>query len=126
MIADDEFEELPDHEPTWAAFDRITIYRKQLLASGYSPVPVNGKRVHLDDWQNITCDERHYRDVGDYPRGSFEYRRPLPRYAVYRHRRYGRGGGEQIEALLESELETAPCELAAAEARHSVSSRCAF
>ena len=53
MIADDAFEELPEHEPAWAALDRITAYRKQLLASGYSPVPVNGKRVHLDDWTNI-------------------------------------------------------------------------
>ena len=53
MITDDAFEELPDREPTWAALDRVTIYRKQLLASGYSPVPVNGKRIHLSDWQNI-------------------------------------------------------------------------
>ena len=53
MIDDDAFEELPEHEPAWAALDRVTIYRKQLLASGYSPVPVNGKRVHLSDWPNI-------------------------------------------------------------------------
>jgi hypothetical protein len=53
VIAADEFEELPAHEPAWAALDRVTAYRKQLLAAGYSPVPVNGKRVHLDDWTNI-------------------------------------------------------------------------
>ena len=53
VIADDAFEELPAHEPAWAALDRVTIYRKQLLAAGYSPVPVNGKRIHLSDWQNI-------------------------------------------------------------------------
>ena len=54
MITDDEeFEELPAHEPAWAALDRVTIYRKQLLAAGYSPVPVNGKRIQLSDWQNI-------------------------------------------------------------------------
>ena len=53
MITDDVFEELPEHEPAWAALDRVTAYRKQLLASGYSPVPVNGKRINLSDWQNI-------------------------------------------------------------------------
>ena len=54
MITDDEeFEELPAHEPAWAALDRVTIYRKSLLAAGYSPVPVNGKRIQLSDWQNI-------------------------------------------------------------------------
>ena len=34
----------------WTASRR---YRKQLLAAGYSPVPVNGKRVQLDDWTKI-------------------------------------------------------------------------
>ena len=53
MITDDAFEELPEHEPAWARLDRVTAYRKQLLASGYSPLPVNGKRVDLDDWPNI-------------------------------------------------------------------------
>ena len=53
MIADDDFEELPKREPPWAALDRVTAYRKQLLASGYSPLPVNGKRVQLDDWTEI-------------------------------------------------------------------------
>ncbi len=45
MIADDAFEELPEHEPAWAVLDRVTAYRKQLLAAGYSPVPVNGKNI---------------------------------------------------------------------------------
>jgi Bifunctional DNA primase/polymerase, N-terminal len=53
VVDDDAFEELPEHEPAWAALDKITTYRKRLLAAGYSPVPVNGKRVHLDDWTNI-------------------------------------------------------------------------
>ena len=53
MITDDAFEELPEHEPAWAALDRVTAYRKQLLAAGYWPVPVNGKRINLSDWQNI-------------------------------------------------------------------------
>ena len=53
MIDDDAFEELPEHEPAWAALDRVTAYRKQLLASGYQPVPVNGKKRTSDDWTNI-------------------------------------------------------------------------
>ena len=38
MSAVDEFEELPEHEPSWAILDRVTHYRKQLLAAGYAPV----------------------------------------------------------------------------------------
>jgi hypothetical protein len=53
MIAEEEFEEPPPHEPAWAMLDRVTAYRKQLLAAGYLPVPANGKRVQLDDWVNI-------------------------------------------------------------------------
>jgi hypothetical protein len=53
VIADDAFQELPEHEPAWAVLDRVTRYRKELLAAGYSPVPANGKRIHLSDWQNI-------------------------------------------------------------------------
>ena len=53
MITDDDFEELPRHEPAWAALDRVTLYRKQLLASGYWVVPANGKRPQPDDWVNI-------------------------------------------------------------------------
>src|SRR5262245_46332029 len=53
MITDAEFVELPRHETPWQALDRITAYRKQLLAAGYAVVPVNGKRIHLDDWVNI-------------------------------------------------------------------------
>ena len=51
--AADEFEELPAHEPAWAVLDRVTAYRKQLLASGYSPVPANGKAVKITDWPTI-------------------------------------------------------------------------
>jgi hypothetical protein len=53
VITDDDFQELPRHEPAWAALDRVTLYRKQLLASGYWVVPANGKRPQLDDWVNI-------------------------------------------------------------------------
>ena len=49
----DEFEEIAPRETAWQVLDRITAYRKQLLASGYWPVPTNGKRPHLDDWANI-------------------------------------------------------------------------
>jgi hypothetical protein len=52
VTADDEFEELPDREPAWAVLDKITAYRKRLLVAGYWPVPVNGKKVLLDDWVN--------------------------------------------------------------------------
>jgi hypothetical protein len=52
VSAADEFEELPAHEPAWAVLDKITAYRKRLLAAGYWPVPVNGKKVLLDDWIN--------------------------------------------------------------------------
>jgi Bifunctional DNA primase/polymerase, N-terminal len=52
VIADDAFEEMPKHEPAWATLDRVTAYRKALLAAGYWPVPVNGKKVLLDDWVN--------------------------------------------------------------------------
>ena len=52
-IADDEFEELPPRDTPWQVLDRATAYRKQLLACGYWPVPVNGKAVHLDSWQSI-------------------------------------------------------------------------
>ena len=48
----DEFEELPKRETAWARLDRATLYRKQLLAAGYLPVPVSGKKVLLDDWVN--------------------------------------------------------------------------
>lgn len=53
MTLADEFEELPEREPAWAVLDKITAYRKRLLAAGYSPLPVNGKKVLLDDWSNI-------------------------------------------------------------------------
>jgi hypothetical protein len=56
VIADDAFEELPKHEPAWAALDRITAYRRQLLAAGYFPLPVNGKKPErLSDWGNIVA-----------------------------------------------------------------------
>ena len=53
VITDDDFQELPKHEPAWAALDRVTRYRKALLVAGYWVVPANGKRPQLDDWVNI-------------------------------------------------------------------------
>jgi hypothetical protein len=55
MSVVDEFEDLPQHEPAWQARERITAYRKRLLAAGYLPLPVNGKKVLLDDWSNINA-----------------------------------------------------------------------
>ena len=57
MSAIEEFEELPQRETAWQALERITAYRKQLLAAGYWPIPVNGKIPHLDDWPNIRATE---------------------------------------------------------------------
>jgi hypothetical protein len=51
----DEFEELPERETTWQATDRVTNYRKRLLAAGYQPVLLNGKKPLVDGWQNITA-----------------------------------------------------------------------
>lgn len=53
MIDDDAFEELPEHVPAWAALDRITTYRKQLLRAGYRPLPVNGKKVQFANWSDL-------------------------------------------------------------------------
>ena len=35
--------------------DKMTAYRKRLLAAGYQPLPVAGKKVRLDDWSNIAA-----------------------------------------------------------------------
>ena len=55
MFSDEDFKALPDCEPAWATLDRITAYRKRLLRAGYLPLPVNGKRVQLDNWPNIVA-----------------------------------------------------------------------
>jgi hypothetical protein len=54
-VADDadKFEELPEREPAWMLLDRATVYRKRLLAAGYSPIPVNGKAPPVAGWQDI-------------------------------------------------------------------------
>jgi hypothetical protein len=54
-VADDldEFEELPECEPAWMRLDRATAFRKRLLASGYLPLPVNGKAPPIPGWQDI-------------------------------------------------------------------------
>ena len=55
IVADDadKFEELPEREPAWMLLDRATVYRKRLLAAGYSPIPVNGKAPPVAGWQDI-------------------------------------------------------------------------
>jgi hypothetical protein len=64
----DEFEELPQHEPAWAVLDRITAYRKRLLAAGYEPVLLNGKKPLLDDWPNIVATDTIISEwARDYP-----------------------------------------------------------
>jgi hypothetical protein len=52
-VSDHEFEELPVCEPAWMPLGRATARRKQLLAAGYSPLPVNGKAPPLAGWQDV-------------------------------------------------------------------------
>ena len=52
-INDNEFEELPDREPAWLRLDRATACRKDLLAAGYLPLPVNGKVPPIKGWPDI-------------------------------------------------------------------------
>ena len=47
--------------------DRITAYRKRLLAAGYQPLPVNGKKVRLDDWSTSTR-PTNSSTLGEHPR----------------------------------------------------------
>jgi len=56
-VADDaeNFDELPERDPAWLVLDRATAYRRQLLAAGYLPLPVNGKAPPLYGWQNIAA-----------------------------------------------------------------------
>ena len=55
IVDSDEFEEMPRHEPAWQVRDRIAAYRKDLVAAGYSPVPVNGKAPALEEWQKTSA-----------------------------------------------------------------------
>ena len=52
-FSDSEFEELLECEPAWLLRGRATAYRRSLLASGYSPLPVNGKAPPITGWQDI-------------------------------------------------------------------------
>ena len=82
MITDDAFEALPDREPAWAVLNRITVYRKRLLAAGYLPLPVNGKKVRLEDWSNIVAtNELIDQWARDLPRPS-EHRHSYPHRAI--------------------------------------------
>jgi AAA domain/Bifunctional DNA primase/polymerase, N-terminal len=51
-VSDNEFEEAtPRCEPAWLRRHRATAYRKDVLAAGYSPIPVNGKAPPVPGWQ---------------------------------------------------------------------------
>ena len=52
---EDNFEELPEHEPAWMKLGRVTTCRKKLLAAGYWPLPVNGKAPPIPGWQDIAA-----------------------------------------------------------------------
>ena len=55
MNDDADFEELPEQEPSWLRLQRATACRKQLLAAGYKPLPVNGKEPPIKGWQDIVA-----------------------------------------------------------------------
>jgi hypothetical protein len=54
-ISDNEFEELTECEPAWLRRHHATVYRRRLLAAGYSPLPVNGKAPPAPGWQDIVA-----------------------------------------------------------------------
>ncbi len=56
-FSDSEFEELPECEPAWLLRSRATAYRRGLLASGYSPLPVTGKVPLIIGWQDMEATE---------------------------------------------------------------------
>lgn len=67
---DDEFEELPEIEPSWLRLQHATTLRKRLLAAGYMPLPCNGKAPPIPRWQDIVATsklidtwERRYPDA---------------------------------------------------------------
>ena len=51
----DDFEELPQGERLWQIHDRVTTQRKRLLATGYLPLPINGKVPPIAGWQDIAA-----------------------------------------------------------------------
>jgi hypothetical protein len=54
-VNDTDFEELPEQEPSWLRLERATACRKRLLATGYAPLPVNGKAPPFAGWQDIAA-----------------------------------------------------------------------
>jgi len=54
-VNDTDFEELPEQEPSWLRLERATACRKRLLATGYAPLPVNGKAPPFTGWQDIAA-----------------------------------------------------------------------
>lgn len=54
----DEFEDLPEREPSWKTMERATACRRRLLAAGYWPLPVNGKAPPIAGWQQIHATDK--------------------------------------------------------------------
>jgi hypothetical protein len=48
---------MSEKEAQWQVLDRATAQRKELLAAGYRPIPTNGKRPVIDEWQTISATE---------------------------------------------------------------------
>ena len=105
-VADDDFEELPPREPAWAVLDRVSEYRKTLLASGYWPVPVIGKKVLLDDWVNARAttaiiDTWAVTRADHLSTGVLTFNAPFIDLDIM-----DRQVAEEIEALFETEIES--------------------
>jgi hypothetical protein len=61
VTAADEFEELPAHEPAWAVLDKITAYRKRLLAAGRTTMT----RKPFEQWSTNRRPGRGYCEPKD-------------------------------------------------------------
>lgn len=55
---DNDFEELPETEPSWKRLHHVTACRKRLLKAGYLPLPVNGKAPSIAGWQDIEATDK--------------------------------------------------------------------
>jgi hypothetical protein len=70
MLSDEDFDPVPSRETAWQRREQATAVRKRLLASGFLPIPVNGKKPLLPGWPDIKATdplihgwEREYPDA---------------------------------------------------------------
>ena len=109
-VADDDFEELPPHEPAWAVLDRVSEYRKTLPASRLlagarhrqkSPTSTTGSHARattaiIDTWAMTRADhlstgvlafntpfiDHRYNGQTESPKKSKRYSKPRSRAAL--------------------------------------------